>query len=105
MKREAYPTDLTDAEWRALVPYLPAPKERGRPRHHAVRDILNAIFYILRSGCAWRLLSHDLPPWKTVYHYFRLWRVQGLWERLHAALHTAARVQMGRDPHPTGGHY
>jgi putative transposase len=105
MKREAYPTDLTDAEWRALVPYLPAPKEGGRPRHHAVRDILNAIFYILRSGCAWRLLSHDLPPWKTVYHYFRLWRVQGLWERLHAALHAAARVQMGRDSHPTGGHY
>jgi putative transposase len=102
MNREAYPTDLTTAEWSWLAPHGPAPKEGGRPRRHAVREILNAIFYILRSGCAWRLLPHDLPPWKTVYHYFRLWRVQGIWERLHAALHAAARVKMGRDPHPTG---
>jgi putative transposase len=101
MHREVYSTDLTDAEWSLLVPHLPASKEGGRPRRHAVREILNAIFYILRSGCAWRLLPHDLPPWKTVYHYFRLWRVQGLWERLHAALHAAARVKLGRDPQPT----
>jgi transposase len=101
MTREPYPTDLTDAEWSSLAPYLPAPKTGGRPRRHAVRDILNAIFYILRSGCAWRLMPHDLPPWKTVYHYFRLWRVQGIWQRLHAALHAATRVKMGRDPHPT----
>jgi transposase len=66
-----------------------------------MREILNAIFYVLRSGCAWRLLPHDLPPWKTVYHYFRLWRVQGLWERLHAALHAAVRVKSGRDSQPT----
>jgi putative transposase len=101
MSRECYPTDLTDAEWRALAPHLPAPKAGGRPRRHAVRDILNAIFYVLRSGCAWRLLPHDLPPWKTVYHYFRLWRVQGLWEMLHQALYAAARVKAGRDPQPS----
>jgi putative transposase len=101
MSRECYPTDLTDAEWRALAPHLPAPKAGGRPRRHALRDILNAIFSVLRSGCAWRLLPHDLPPWKTVYHYFRLWRVQGLWETLHQALYAAARVKAGRDPQPS----
>jgi transposase len=63
--------------------------------------MLNAIFYALRSGCTWRLLPHDLPPWKTVYHYFRLWRVQGLWPALHHALHTVVRRQAGRDPHPS----
>jgi putative transposase len=100
MNREAYPTDLTDAEWRHLAPHLPTPKEGGRPRRHTVRDILNAIFYVLRSGCAWRLLPHDLPPWKTVYHYFRLWRLQGLWDTLHRALHAAVRIKAGRDPQP-----
>lgn len=101
MNRETYPTDLTDAEWRYLVPHLPAPEEGGRPRRHTVREILNAIFYLLRSGCAWRLLPHDLPPWKTVYHDFRLWRVQGIGGTIHQALHAAVRVQGGRDPQPS----
>jgi putative transposase len=101
MNRHLYSTDLTDAEWRALEPHVPAPKGVGRPRHHSIREILNAIFYLLRSGCTWRLLPHDLPPWKTVYHYFRLWRVQGFWERLHAELHRALRAREGRDPHPS----
>jgi putative transposase len=101
MTRQSYSTDVTDTEWQYLVPHLPTPQLGGRPRVHPVREILNAIFYVLRSGCAWRLLPHDLPPWKTVYHYFRLWRVQGLWERPHAALHAAVRVKMGRDPQPT----
>src|SRR5919199_7023615 len=72
MTRQTYATDITDSEWSYLEPHLPAPKSGGRPRRHAVREILNAIFYVLRSGCVWRLLPHDLPPWKTVYHYFRL---------------------------------
>jgi putative transposase len=101
MTRQPYATDLTDAEWRQLAPHVPPAKVGGRRRHHSVRDILNGIFYILRSGCAWRLLPHDLPPWKTVYHYFRLWRVQGLWERLHAALYAAVRSKAGRDPNPS----
>lgn len=101
MNRETYPTDLTDAEWRYLVPHLPAPEEGGRPRRHTVRDILDAIFSLLRSGCAWRLLPHDLPPWKTVYHDFRLWRVQGIGGTIHQALHAAVRVQGGRDPQPS----
>jgi putative transposase len=70
--------------------------------HHGV-EILNAIFYLLRGGCAWRLLPRDLPPWKTVYHYFRLWRLSRLWERLNSALRQRLRVQMGRDPHPSAG--
>jgi len=73
-QRQPYPTDLSDVEWQRIQPYLPAPKSGGRPRVHTLREILNAIFYIVRSGCTWRMLPHDLPPWKTVYHYFRLWR-------------------------------
>lgn len=101
MNRQLYPTDITDAEWSYLAPHLPMPKARGRPRLHSVREILNAIFYALRSGCAWRLLPHDLPPWKTVSHYLRLWRVQGLWGKLHAALYAAVRSKAGRDPNPS----
>ena len=68
-----------------------------------MREILDAVFYIVRSGCAWRLLPHDFPPWKTVYHYFRLWRMDGTWERMHAALRERARVRLGRDPQPSSG--
>jgi putative transposase len=101
MNRQPYLTDLTDAEWSHLEPHMPAPHAGGRPRLHSVRDILNAIFYILRSGCAWRLLPHDLPPWKTVYHYFRLWRLQGLWDTIHKVLHVAVRVKARRNPQPS----
>ena len=73
----------------------------GRPRRHAVREILNGIFYILRSGCAWRLMPHDLPPWKTGYHCFRLWRLVGLWERVHTARREALRVHAGRESQPS----
>ena len=103
MNRQPYPTDITAAESASHAPHLPKPKPGGRPRVHAVRETLNAIFYVLRSGCAWRLLPHDLPPWKTVYHYFRAWRLQGLWARLHTALREAVRTQVGRDPQPSAG--
>ena len=66
MERQGYPTDLTDAEWALLAPHLPPASPRGRPRVHSYRVILNAIFYLLRSGCAWRLLPRDMPPWQTV---------------------------------------
>lgn len=79
---------------------MPPPKPGGRPRVHPGRKIPKAIFYVLRSGCAWRLLSHDLPSWQTVYHYCRLWRLQGLWEPIHSALREAVRVQAGREPQP-----
>ena len=101
--RRAYQTDLSDAEWSYIEPHLPIPKAPGRPRLHPLREILDAIFYIARSGCAWRLLPHDFPPWKTVHHYFRTWRIDGTWERMHAALRERVRVRMGRDPQPSAG--
>jgi putative transposase len=101
--RRTYPTDLSDEEWSYLEPYLPAPKAPGRPRLHTLREILDAIFYIVRSGCAWRLLPHDFPPWKTIHHYFRTWRLDGTWERMHAALRKRVRVRMNRDPEPSAG--
>jgi putative transposase len=101
ISRPRYPTDVSDAEWQILEPYVPAPKRGGRPIVHSRREIVNAIFYIIRSGCAWPLLPHDLPPWKTVYHYWRLWRLDGTWERMHTALREALRRRMGRDPQPS----
>src|SRR5215208_5766059 len=101
--RKPYPTDLSDAEWSYIEPHIPTPKAPGRPRVHPLREILNAIFYMVRSGCAWRLLPHDFPPWKTVHHYFRTWRIDGTWERMHAALRQRVRVRMGRDPQPSAG--
>ena len=74
--RKRYPTDLSDAEWNYIQPHLPAPKGHGRPRTHSLREILNAVFYLLKSGCQWRLLPHDFPRWPTVYHYFRIWRIE-----------------------------
>ena len=65
--------------------------------------ILNAVFYVLKSGCPWRLLPRDFPPWKTVYDWFRRWRIDGTWERLNAGLRERLRSQVGRDPHPSAG--
>ncbi len=79
MARRKYSTDMTDAEWKVLEPYIPATKSGGRPALHDRREIVDAIFYVLRSGCAWRLLPHDFPAWQTVYHYFRLWQKEGVW--------------------------
>jgi putative transposase len=99
--RKAYQTDLSDAEWGCLESHLPAPKASGRPRLYSPREILDAIFYVVRSGCAWRLLPHDFPPWKTVYHYFRFWRLDGTWERMHAALRQRVRVRRNSNPQPS----
>ena len=101
--RKTYHTDLSDSEWARIEPYLPVPKASGRPRIHPPREILNAIFYIVRSGCGWRLLPHDFPPWKTVHHYFRIWRLDGVWERLNKALRERLRVRKGRNPQPSAG--
>jgi putative transposase len=98
-----YASDLTDAEWALLEPLLPPESPVGRPRLHSLRIILNAIFYELRTGGAWRFLPQEWPPWKTVYHYWRQWRVDGTWERLHTALRERLRVRLGRDPQPSAG--
>jgi putative transposase len=103
MYRQAYPTDLSDAEYACLEPHLPCPLHPGRPRTHPLREILDAIFYVIRSGCAWRRLPHEFPPWQTIYHYFRRWRLDGTWERLNAALRERLRMRAGRAPQSSAG--
>ncbi len=97
-----YPTDLTGAEWAILESLIPAPKLGGRPPKWTRRTICDAVFYIVRAGCHWRLLPREFPPWKTVYHYFRAWRIDGTWERAHTTLRERERVRQGRDPRPSG---
>ena len=100
--RSPYPTDLSDDEWRILEPLVPDAKPGGRPRAHKTRELLNAIFYVLRGGCAWRLLPHDFfLPWQTAYHYFRAWRMDGTWEQIHAVLRERLRRLAGREPTPS----
>ena len=101
MARRPYPSDLTDAEWVLLASLIPSPKSGGRPPTHARRELIDAMCYVLRTGCAWRLLPHDFPPWQTVYHYFRLWRLDGTWEQVHALLREQTRRQAGREPTPS----
>ena len=103
MSRKTYPSDLNDVEWLILLPLIPAVKTGGRPRTRDMRDVLNAIFYILRSGCAWRMLPHDFPAWQTVYGYFRAWRKAGVWEQMNAVLREAVREQAGREAEPSAG--
>lgn len=103
MERRAYSTDLSDAEWERLAPYVPTPKPGGRPPVHTRRELLDAVFCVIRPGCSGRLLPNDLPPWRTVYHYWRLWRVDGTWERIHTALRERLRVKLGRNPQPSAG--
>jgi putative transposase len=101
MTRDAYPTDLTDRQWRILAPLIPPVKPGGRPRGVDVRDVINAILYVDRNGVVWRALPHDFPPWQTVYHYFRTWRRDGTWAKLHATLRRRVRVAAGREPTPS----
>jgi putative transposase len=100
---KCYSTDLSDAEWECLEVLVPPPNKRGRPRTHGTRQILNAIFYVLKSGCPWRLLPKDFPPWETVYWWFGRWRMDGTFERLNAALRERLRSRPGRDPLPSAG--
>jgi putative transposase len=99
--RRRYATDLTDREWALLAPLIPAPKPGGRPAVHERRELVNAMLYWLRAGCAWRLLPHDFPPWQTVYHYWRLWRQEGRWEQILARLREQERLRQGRNPTPS----
>lgn len=101
MTRKPYQTDLTDKQWNVLESLIPPPKEGGRPRSVNMREIINAIFYILASGGAWRVMPHDLPPWSTVYYYFRRWRIEGVWQRFNQALRSTVRQRQGREPTPS----
>lgn len=101
MKRKAYPTDLTDEQWLLMSRQVPAPKSGGRPVQYPRREIVNAILYLTKNGCTWRNLPHDLPPYRIVFHYFRLWQKDGTWDRLHAYLRDKVRKMEGRTPKPT----
>jgi putative transposase len=103
MDRRAYPSDLSDREYLALEPHLPVPQRCGRPWRWPLREILDAIFYIVRTGAQWRLLPYEYPPWPTVYWWFRRWRLDGTWERLNAALRERLRVRVGRQRQPSAG--
>ncbi len=102
MGRLAYSTDLTDAQWDIVEPYVRT-SGLGRKPKHTKREFINSIFYQARTGCAWRLLPHDLPPWSTGYKRFELWGDTGVWDRLLKGLSQAVRKAAGRDPEPTAG--
>jgi putative transposase len=105
MRRRNYPTDLTDEQWDILRPLLPKRRKHaaGRPRRVSQRDLMDAIFYILRTGCQWRMLPHDFPPWGTVASQFYRWRRTGLWERIQNTLHGRVREEVGKEPRPSAG--
>jgi putative transposase len=100
-RRLTYTTDLTDEEWHILKPLLPPEKVGGRPRTYPIREVFNGIQYILRSGCAWRLMPHDLPHGQTAYQTWRAWRQDGTWMRIHDQLRDTVRTRMGRHPQPS----
>lgn len=100
-QRKPYTSDLSDAEWEILESLLPAEKPGGRHRGYDLREIINGIQFVLRSGCAWRMMPHDLPHWQSVYHYFRLWKRDGTWLRIHDYLHEEIREKMGRELQPS----
>jgi putative transposase len=97
--RTSYPSNLSDAEWETLQHYLPPLPKRGRPPIHSPRAIFDAIFYVLRTGCPWRYLPANFPPWQTVFYHFRRLRLKGTWTLLLRALHRAERERQGRDLH------
>jgi putative transposase len=99
--RQPYPTDLKDSEWQILAPLIPAAKPGGRPEEYPKREIVNAILYVVRTGCAWRFVPNDLPPWGIVYHYFWPWRRDGTWKRINDTLRGDLRVLEGRTRQPS----
>lgn len=102
--RNAYSTDLTDQEWEWIQPLVEREAgKRGRPLQHSKRELLNAVFYLLRTGCQWRNLPHDFPDWSAVHSQFRRWRLQNIFDRLHDFLREELRERLGRDRIPTAG--
>ena len=101
MARTAYPTDLTDDQWSRIVQFIPPAKPGGRPRSVDMREVVNAILYLNRAGCVWRLLPHDLPPWGTVHWFYRRFRLDGVWDHIHDRLREDVRVAAGKEPTPS----
>ena len=105
LSREPYDTDLSDEEWNVIEPFFGKEKRdgRGRPRGCPVREVVNAALYVVRAGCPWRMLPHDLPEWKYVHHQFVQWCDDGTWAKINAALRRTLRTEEGRDPEPSVG--
>jgi putative transposase len=101
MARNAYPTDLTDEQWSRIVQFIPPAKPGGRPRSVDRREVVNGILYLNRTGCPWRLLPHDLPPWGTVHWFYRRFRIDGVWDHIHDRLREDVRVAAGKEPTPS----
>ena len=101
--RKPYPSDLSDEAWAYLEPLLPRPFSVGAPRRTDSRELLDAIFYVLSTGCAWSALPHDFPPEGTVRDYFHQWRRSGTWQRIHDALRSRVRESVGKGPEPSAG--
>jgi putative transposase len=101
MSRTRYPTDLTDRQWKRIEALVPRPKPGGRPAKYPRREIVNAVLYKARNGCVWRALPHDLPPYRIVFHYFRLWQTDGTWDKLHDRLRADVRRAAGKTPRPS----
>jgi putative transposase len=101
--RTPYNTDITDSQWQLVEPHLPKAKTGGRKRTTNLREVINAMFYLIRAGCAWRLLPHDFPKWQTVYGYFRQWQEDGTWIKLNDILRQKVRLQAGRNVEPSAG--
>jgi putative transposase len=103
MNTKRYASDLSDQEWAILEPLIPAAKEGGRPRRINMREVLNGIFYLLKTGCQWRMLPKDFPNWKTVNDYYSKWRKAGVWQRMNDALREQVRTKAGREATPSAG--
>ena len=103
MERKPYPSDVTDGQWRLIERWIPPPKWGGRPRGHNMCEVVNAMLYVVRTGCSWRQLPHDFPPWETVYRYFRYFQRDGTWEKIHDRLRAQVRRKAGKKPSPSAG--
>ena len=101
MARKSYPTDLTDEQWSRVVQSIPPAKPGGRPRSVDMREVVNGILHLSRTGCPWRALPHDLPPWGTVHWFYRRFRIDGVWDEIHDRLREDVRVAAGREPTPS----
>ena len=101
MERNPYPSDLTDEQWLLIESHIPPEKPGGRPRSVVMREVINGILYLNRTGCSWRMLPHDLPPWGTVHYYYRRFRRENIWPNIHDHLREQVRVDAGKDKTPS----
>jgi transposase len=101
MERNPYPSDVTDEQWLLIESRIPPEKPGGRPRSVVMREVINGILYLNRTGCSWRMLPHDLPPWGTVHYYYRRFRLQGIWQDIHDRLREQVRIDAGKEKTPS----